>query len=319
MTLRIVFLDRATIAPGVEIRSPNFPHEWINHQQSSHEDVRDRLKGAEIALTNKAPIRADDIAQLPDLKYIGVTATGTDIVDLDACRQRGIVVSNVRGYAVKTVPEHVFALMLALRRGLMGYRADVITGEWQKAGQFCFFNHPIGDLGGARLGIVGSGAIGSAVARIAAGFGMEAVFAGRKDDTRPTPPKVPFRELLATADVITLHCSLTAETADLMGDAEFAAMKPGAMLINTSRGGLIDAAALVRAIESGHLGGAGIDGLPKEPPPSDHPFMAIAGRPNFILTPHVAWASAAAMQELADQVVGNIEAFMAGHPVNRVA
>jgi len=319
LTLRIVYLDRATIAPGVEIRSPNFPHEWINHQRSAPDDVLERLSGTQIALTNKAPIRAPDIARLPDLKYIGVTATGTDNIDLDACRQRGIVVSNVRGYAVTTVPEHVFALMLALRRGLMGYRADVIAGEWQNAAQFSFFTHPIGDLGGARLGIVGAGAIGSAVARIAAGFGMETVYAGRKGDDKPAPPKLPFQEMLSSSDVITLHCPLTVETKNLMSDAEFAAMKPGAILINTSRGGLIDEAALVRAIESGRLGGAGIDVLPQEPPPAEHPFMALANRPNFILTPHVAWASAAAMQELADQVVGNLEAFMAGHPVNRVA
>ncbi len=319
MTARIVFLDRDTIAPGVVIRSPAFPHEWINHPRTSPADVAERLAGATIAITNKTPIRADVIERLPDLRYIGVAATGTDIVDGAACKARGIVVSNVRGYAIRTVPEHVFALMLALRRNLVGYRDDVIDGEWQRAGQFSFFTHTIGDLGGARLGIVGSGAIGSAVARIAEGFGMEAVFAGRKGDPAPAAPRVPFAEMLATADVITLHCPLMAETANLMGDAEFAAMKPGAILINTSRGGLIDEAALVRAIEGGCLGGAGIDVLPAEPPPADHPFMALATRKNFILTPHVAWASAPAMQALADQLVENIEAFQTGAPRNRIA
>jgi glycerate dehydrogenase len=250
-----------------------------------------------------------------------VAATGTNIVDLDACRRRGIVVANVRGYAEHTVPEHVFALLLALARNLLAWRASVQAGRWQQSDQFCLFDHPIRDLHGATLGIVGSGSLGSGVARLAGAFGMRVLRAEHKGVPAPRPGYTDFEQVLRAADAITLHCPLTAQTEGLIGEAELRAMKPTALLINTARGGIVDEAALVRALKEGWIAGAGFDVITAEPPPAGHPLVApdLLALPNFLLTPHVAWASRPAMQALADQLIDNIEAFVAGSPKNRVA
>jgi glycerate dehydrogenase len=316
---RIVFLDRGTIGPTVELRRPAGSHEWIEHDRTAPGEVEERLAGATVAITNKVPIRGDALARLPDLKMIAVAATGYDCVDVAACRERGIVVANVRGYAVNTVPEHTFALIFALRRSIVAYRADVIAGRWQEAGQFCFFDHPIEDLSGQTLGIVGRGALGRAVAAIGQAIGMRPVFAGRKGVARPEPPLVAFDEAIETADVITLHLPLTPESRDLIAMPEFRRMKRRPLLVNTARGGLVNERDVVAALDEGLVGGIGFDVLTREPPPDDHPLLAVAGRPNVILTPHVAWASTAAMRALWDQLVGNIEAFLAGEPRNDVA
>ena len=257
------------------------------------------------------------LAQLPKLRMIAVTATGYDCVDVQACRTRGIAVANIRNYAIHTVPEHTFALILALRRNLIPYHEDVLAGMWQKANAFCLFTHPIGDLHGTTLGIIGEGAIGQATAAIGRGFGMRVLFADH------APPKVagieftPFEQVLAEADVLTLHAPLTAATRDLIGIEQFRRMKPTALVINTSRGGLVNEAALVQALDEGLIGGAGCDVLTAEPPREGNPLLDIR-HPNFILTPHVAWASDAAMQALADQLIDNIEAWAAGKPRNLV-
>lgn len=316
--MRIVFLDRETLAPSVTVRRPSFVHDWVEHPSTAREEVVERAARAEIVVVNKVPLRRATLEQLPHLKLIAVAATGTDMIDLAVCHQRGIVVSNIRGYAVHTVPEHTFALILALRRNLVGYRDAVRRGRWQEAGQFCFFDYPIGDLHGARLGIVGEGAIGQAVAAIGRAFGMTPLFAAHRGRTGMGPLYTPWDEVLATSDVITLHCPLTPETEGLIGAPEFAAMARRPLLINTARGGLVDAAALVAALDAGQVAGAAVDVLAEEPPPADHPLLAVAGRPNVLVTPHVAWASAAAMQTLADQLIDNIEAFHAGHPRNVV-
>lgn len=318
MSQRIVFLDRDTIAPDVTVRRPAFDHEWEEHGKTRPEEVLDRLKGATIAITNKVRLREDVLSQLPDLKLIAVAATGTDVIDVDYCNQNGIVVSNIREYATHTVPEHTFALILALRRSIVGYREDVKNGEWQKAGQFCFFNHPISDLHGSRLGIIGEGSIGQSVAAIARGFGMEPVFAAHKGAEGLGPLYTPWDEVIETADVITLHCPLIPQTKDMIGIDEFRRMKSSCLIVNTARGGLIVEDALVQAVEEGMIGGAAIDVLPVEPPADDHPFLRLLERPNFILTPHVAWASHQAIQTLADQLIDNIQNFVAGNPTNVV-
>jgi glycerate dehydrogenase len=316
---RIVFLDRATIGPSVELRRPGFAHEWAEHEATAADQVAERLKGATIAITNKAPIREAALADLPDLKMIAVAATGYDVVDLAACRERGIVVANVRGYAVASVPEHTFALILALRRSLIGYRADVIAGEWQKSGQFCFFNHPIFDLAGATLGIIGEGSIGQAVAKLGQAFGMRTLFAAHKGVERLGPLYTPFAEVLETSDVITLHAPLMPSTRNVLAMPEFKMMKRRPLLINASRGGLVHEADLVRALDEGLISGIGFDCLTSEPPAADHPFWPILERPNVIVTPHVAWASAQAMQTLWDQVIANLESFHRGRPSNLVS
>jgi glycerate dehydrogenase len=318
MTLSIVFLDRDTLAPDTVLRRPAFEHRWTEYDRTASDQVAERIAEADIVITNKAPIRRSALENASRLEMIGVAATGTDIIDLDACRERGIVVSNIRGYAIHTVPEHTFALILALRRSLIGYRQAVRRGRWQEAAQFCFFDHPISDLHGSRLGIIGEGAIGQAVAEIAKAFGMTPVFAAHKGASGLGPLYTPWDEVLATSDVITLHCPLTPATRNMIARPEFEAMKRRPLVINTARGGLIDEEALVAALTEGLIAGAAIDVLSTEPPDDDHPFFALMDRPDFLLTPHVAWASREAIQTLADQLIDNIEAFVAGSPRNEV-
>jgi glycerate dehydrogenase len=318
LMLKIVFLDRDTIAPQVVVRKPSFPHEYVEYAKTRAEDVVERLAGAHTAIINKVKLTADILAQLPDLKLIAVAATGTDCVDKSFCRSQGIAVANIRGYSGMTVPEHTFALMLALRRSIVPFRADVLAGEWQKSGQFCFFNHPINDLGGTRLGIIGEGFLGQRVAEIARVFGMKPMFAAHKGKTGLGPLYTPWEEVLETADIITIHCPLTADTANMIGVAEFRKMKRKPLIINTARGGLVDETALEQALEEGLISGAGFDVTTPEPPPADSPLMRIAKRTNVIVTPHVAWASTEAQQILADQLIDNIDNFVAGRPSNLV-
>lgn len=316
---RIVYLERESMI--ADVRRPAFAHEWVEHPRSLQAEVEGRLAGATVAIVNKVQIDAAMISRLPALKMIAVAATGTNNVDLDACRARGIVVSNIRGYAVHTVPEHTIALMLALSRNLVAYRESVQAGRWQQSEQFCFFDHPIRDLHGATLAIVGSGSLGQGVARLAEAFGMKVLKVEHKNASACREGYVPFAEALAVADIVSLHCPLNADTQHLIGEAELRAMKPSALLINTSRGGLVDEALLLRALKEGWIAGAGFDVLTREPPRDGNPLLdpALLAQRNFLLTPHVAWASRPAMQALADQLIDNIEAFARGEPRNRVA
>jgi glycerate dehydrogenase len=317
--LRIVQLESESLI--AEIRRPAFVHEWVEHAKTAPDQVVERLAGATIAITNKVAIDAAALAALPDLKMIAVSATGTNNVDLDACRARGIVVSNIQGYARHTVPEHVMALLLALSRNLVAWRETLLAGGWQRSEQFCLFDHPIRDLHGATLGLIGSGTLGNGVARLAEAFGMRVLRAERKGAADVRPGYTAFAEVLADADAISLHCPLTPETLNLIGEAELRAMKPSALLINTARGGIVNELALIRALKEGWIAGAGFDAITAEPPPADHPMVdpGLLALPNFLLTPHVAWSSRPAMQALADQLIANIEAFVAGTPKNRVA
>jgi glycerate dehydrogenase len=315
---KIVFLDRATIAPQIRLRPPAFEHELIEYERTSPDQVAERIRDASIVITNKAPIPAQALDQAPGVRLIAVSATGTDCVDKAACKARGVTVSNIRGYAVNTVPEHTFALMFALRRNIVAYRDSVLAGRWQESGQFCFFDHPIRDLAGSRLGIIGKGVLGQRVAEIAKAFGMIAQFAARKGKSDHDASYVSWEEMLATSDVITLHLPLTEESRGMIAMPEFRKMQRRPLIINTARGGLVDEADLVRALDEGLISGAGFDVTQGEPPALDNPLMQAASRPNLILTPHVAWASDEAQQSLADQLMGNIESFVAGKPVNVV-
>ena len=312
---KIVFLDRQSLR--AELRKPGFAHEWVEHVQTRPEEVVERLQHATVAITNKVPIRRDTLEKLPDLKLIAMAATGYDVIDVEACQARGVAVVNIRNYAVHTVPEHAFALIFALRRNLMAYREDVLNGRWQKEAQFCFFDYPIRDLHGSTLGIFGEGVLGQATAHIARALGMKVLFA---DHAPPKAPGVEFvapEQVYAESDIISLHCPLTAASRHFIGMAQLQQMKPSALLINTSRGGLVDEQALKTALETGVIAGAGFDVLSQEPPQQGNPLLDIRS-PNFILTPHVAWASQEAMQFLADQLIDNIEAFIANKPQNRV-
>ena len=313
---RIVFLDRATLAPAVTVRRPAFPHEWVEHEKTTVADGMERAKGASILITNKVPLREATLAQLPDLKLIAVAATGYDCVDVAAAKARGILVCNIRGYAKTTVPEHTLALILALSRSLVPYRASVLAGRWQEAGQFCYFDYPAIDLAGRRLGLIGGGVIGGRVADLGRAFGMDVVF------YHPRPKGegafVSFDELLESSDVISLHCPLTPDTRGLLGKAQFARMSKRPILINTARGGLVVEEDLYDALVAGQVSAAGVDVTLPEPPPADSMIMKLATLPNVIVTPHTAWASLEAQQVLADQLIDNIENFVAGRPSNSV-
>ena len=274
-----------------------------------------RIADSDIVITNKSPVRAEQLAHASKLKMISIAATGYDVIDIPACQKAGVTVSNVRGYAENTVPEHTFSLILALRRGIIGYRQDVIDGEWEKADQFCFFNHTIKDLAGSRLRIIGEGVIGQSVARIARAFGMEPVFAAHKGVDGLGPLYTPWQEVIETSDIISCHSPLLPATRHMISTPEFEAMERQPLLINTSRGGLVDEAALVDALDRGLIAGAGFDVLTTEPPRDDNPLLKVLNRPNFILTPHVAWASEEAMTEVWHQTVEAIEQFIAGTPV----
>lgn len=315
---RIVFLDRSTMAPQITLTKPSFEHDWIEHDRTSPDQIVERLQGAEIAITNKVGVRREHLEQLPDLKFITIPATGYDAFDIPACAEHGVVVSNVRGYAHTTVPEHVFALILALRRGIVGYRQSVINGRWQEAAQFCYFDFPINDLNDQTLGIIGEGIIGQGVARIAQAFGMKTHFAAHKGVTGLGPLYTPFEQVIEEADVLTLHAPLMPATRDTLGAPEFARMKRKPLIINCGRGGLVNEADLVAALDAGQIAGIGFDCLTAEPPKADNPLLSILERPNVIVTPHTAWASDEAQMEVWEQVHASIENYHAGTPSNQI-
>jgi glycerate dehydrogenase len=311
MSHKIVFLDRETL--DANVRKPNFPHDYTEHAQTAPDQIVERLKGATICITNKVPLREATLKQLPDLKLIAVAATGTDVIDKAYTSANGIVVSNIRNYAFNTLPEHVFALLFALRRNLINYYNSVRQGRWGYANQFCYFDYPIYDIAGSTLGIVGYGALGKEIEKRAVALGMKVLI----NDVMDLPNKVDVATILREADVVTLNLPLTPETKNMIGAKEFASMKKSACIINTARGGIIDEQALADALRNGVIAGAGMDVLTVEPPKNGN-ILLDPTIPNLIITPHVAWASKEAMQVLADQLVDNIDAFVAGSPRNVV-
>ena len=312
MQQAIVFLDRELV--DAKVRRPDFPHSYKEYQSTwTQDEIVERLKDADIAIINKVPMRAETLKLLPKLKLIAVAATGTDIIDKAYCNANGITIVNIRNYAFNTVPEHVLALIFTLRRNLFAYTKDVQDGVWNKSSQFCFLTHPIRDVAGSTLGIVGYGALGKSIGKRAEALGMKVL----PYDIFPQPGLVDFDTILTQSDIITLHVPLTPETKNMIGAKELKKMKHSAILINTARGGLVDEAALVEALKTGTIAGAGFDVLTKEPPKEGN-ILLDATIPNLIVTPHVAWASKEAMQILADQLIDNIEAFVAGKPQNVV-
>lgn len=312
---RIVFLDRGTLP--VALRAPALPLQWHEHESTQPEQVVEHLAHAEVAISNKVPLMAASLARLPRLKLIAVAATGTNNVDLDYCREHCIAVCNVSGYSTDSVAEHVFALLLALRRQTHSYHADIVAGAWQRSAHFALLTHHLFDLHGSTLGIFGYGHIGQSVARIAAAFGMRVLVAERKDATIVRTGRVPFEQMLAQADAVTLHCPLTPQTRNLIAGPELRRMKPSAILLNLARGGVVDEAALAQALREKWIAGAGVDVLTTEPPRAGNPLLDVAG-PNCIITPHVAWASQQSLVRLAEEIVLNIEAFYKGESRNRI-
>lgn len=310
---RIVFLERDTIKAG--FGRPNFNHEWVEYADTLPQEVSERVQAASIIISNKLSLGEPQLAHAPDVKLIAIAATGSDCVDLGYCRRRGITVCNVRGYAVNSVPEHVLMLILALRRNLLAYRRDVQDGKWQQSKQFCLLSHPLHDIKSSTLGIIGSGSIGKSMAQLAESLGMRVLTSEHKNAKSIRAGRTAFDDVLAQSDVVTLHCPLTDETRDMLGKREFELMKRSGLLINTARGALIQDQALIAALREGLIAGAASDVLREEPPRNGSPLLDL-NLPNFIVTPHVAWASDEAMQALADQVIDNLEAFVAGQPQN---
>jgi glycerate dehydrogenase len=317
--MKIVVLDGYTLNPGdLNWDALNNLGEVALYDRTSYGETVERCKEAKIVLTNKAPLDEAILNQLPDLKYIGVLATGFNIVNTDVCKQKGIVVSNVPGYGTGAVAQFVFALLLELCLHVQKHSDAVFEGRWAKSIDFCFWDYPLIELAGKTLGIIGFGTIGQKVADIATAFDMNVIATGRRqtDQSHRTNFKwVSLDDLLQQSDVVSIHCPLTPDTQGLINAENLGKMKPSAFLINTSRGPIINDADLADALNNNIIAGAGIDVLSKEPPPADNPIFTAK---NCIITPHIAWAAKEARARLMDTVITNLEAFIAGQPVNVV-
>jgi glycerate dehydrogenase len=315
---KIVVLDGNTLNPG-DLSWDAFSAlgDVTVHERTPREQVPERAAGAPIILTNKAILDRANIEQLPDLRYIGVTATGYNVVDLDAARDHGIIVTNIPEYGTESVAQMVFAHLLEHTNHLAVHDVSVKKGAWGRSADFCYWLTPLVELSGLTMGVVGYGRIGQAVARIALAFGMNVLLydvnppAGLPDGATATDLDILFRE----SDVVTLHCPLTSENENLIDAARLAMMKPSALLINTSRGPLVDPQALTDALNRGVIAGAGMDVLVTEPPPPDNPLLTAR---NITITPHMAWGTLAARSRLMDVAVENVRAFLAGSPINTV-
>ena len=309
MRYNIVFLDAASLGdadlaalqqPGCELQL--FPY-------SAPADIVDRLQHADIAIVNKCRLDAAVLAQLPRLKAIMVAATGMDNIDLTAAATQGIQVFNVKDYAGTAVPQHVFALLLALSNQLCQYQQAVQRGDWSRSQNFCLLDYPMFELAGKTMVIVGYGSLGQATAELAKAFGMRVLIAERPDVTEVRPGRIAFNNALALADVLSLHCPLTPATQHLLNRERLAQLKAGAVLINTARGGLIETEALIAALKSGLLLAAALDVLETEPPPAEHPLLQCR-LPNLLLTPHIGWASREARTRMVLKIAANIQNFV---------
>lgn len=295
------------------------------HEDTPPAELASRLARTGIVIVNKIVLDRATLDLAPQLKLVCAAATGTDNIDVEAARARGIAVTNIRNYCTPSVTEHVFALVLALTRRLREHEALLAAGAWQRSGRFCLLDHPFRELAGRTFGIVGPGNLGTSVARVATAFGMQVLATQnpRRSTTARTGAQVPslelvgFRELLARSDIVSLHCPLTDATRHLIDRGALHAMRPEALLINTARGALVDSGALLQALRDGVVAGAGIDVLEHEPPPHGHPLLA-ARLPNLIVTPHVAWAAREARQRALGEIAANIAAFLRGERRNRV-
>ena len=316
--MKIRILDGHTLNPGdLSWDALRELGDCVVHDRTPPGEVAARAAGAEVVLTNKAVLGREQIAALPELRLIAVTATGFNVVDVDAARERGIVVCNVPGYGTRSVAQHVFALILELTQRVGDHSRAARGDGWPSARDWCFWDGPLVELDGLTLGVVGLGEIGSAVAGIGGAFGMRVL--ATRSSRRPMPAntvEAGLDEIFARSDVVTLHCPLTPETRGLVNAARLAAMKPSAFLINTARGPLVDEVALAAALDAGRIAGAGLDVLSQEPPAAGTPLLRVR---NCIITPHMAWASRAARARLMDATVANVRAFLAGSPRNVVS
>ena len=315
--MKIVVLDGYTLNPGdLSWDELNGLGECVVHDRTAPDKLLERAKGAHVLLTNKVVLDREAMGQLPELAYIGVLATGYNVVDVEAARDRGIVVTNVPAYSTDSVAQIVFALLLELVSGVGRHDEAVHTGKWSRSPDFSFCEISMIELAGLTMGIVGFGEIGRVVARIAEAFNMKVIVHTRTSGKGDGIIYVDLDTVFAESDVISLHCPLTPETQGLVNSDRLRRMKESGVLINTSRGPVVDEAALADALNTGEIAGAAVDVLSVEPPPEDTPLL---GARNCIITPHIAWATLAARNRLMDTVVGNVKAWMEGRPGNIVS
>ncbi|QSQ95253.1 2-hydroxyacid dehydrogenase [Acinetobacter indicus] len=317
--MNAVFLDFASLdQDDLQLEDLNavFQQQLTLYRATSPAELLPRVQSAEVIISNKVLLDAATLQQCPQLKLILISATGTNNVDLEQARRQGVVVCNCQGYGTAAVAQHTLMLMLNLATSFVPYHQAVQQGQWQRSSQFCLLDYPIVELAGKTLGIVGYGELGQAVAKLAKAFGMQVKIAALAN--RPqSASRVPFAELLPQVDFLSLHCPLTEDTRDLIGPAEFAAMKNSAFLINCARGGIVNEAALAEALLSGQIAGAAMDVLSVEPPKQGNILLDPA-IPNLILTPHSAWGSVDARQRIVQQMVENVIAFQQGQPIRQV-
>lgn len=317
MTEQIVFLDDDGLAPSTRLKRPDCKHSWKQYAYTRPEQVIEHLQEATIAMTCSVPLREEHLRQLPKLKMISLALTGRDIVDVDYCDAHGIQVTSVPGYAANTVAEHSLAMILELFRRPAAFTRlmrQVHAGE--AAYQNIYFNHRIRDVRDKHLAIIGSGPIALRLAHLARAFGMQVLFEDRGGKRRG-PDCRPLNELLGNCDVLSINCPLTPETYNLIDAERLALMKPDAVVVNTGRGGVVNEAALIAALENGRLGGVALDVVEHEPLHPDNPLFALIDRDDFLLNPHIAWSSEDAMQQLMDSAVDNINAFVARQDATR--
>ena len=316
--MKAVLLDWDTMGPDLDIGEMRALLPSLEVYGDTRPDQTiGRIGDAAIVLGNKVGLTARVFDACPSIRYVGLTATGTDNVDIEAARRHGIAVANIRAYCTQSVVEHVFGCLLDLTHSLGRYARDVRHGAWSQAENFCLITHPIRELSAMTLGLVGYGELARGVGRMARAFNMEVLVAARPGTDDVPPGRVALDELLARADVISLHCPLNDVTRGLFGAAQFAKMKNTALLINTARGGLVDSQALADALRNGDIAGAAIDVLPKEPPVDGDPLLDYQGD-NLIVTPHIAWGTLQARQNAIDELTANVRAFLAGEKRNRV-
>ena len=310
---KIVFLDRDTFPKRISIPRPNFKNSWKDYSFTKKNEIVSRIKKAHIIITNKTQLNRSTLKYAKNLELIAITATGTNIIDLDYCKDKKINICNLRDYASISVAEHVFALILSLFKQLKGLEKDIKTNIWQKRKVFALLNRKINDLHDKNIGIIGKGSIGKQVKKIASSFNMNVQFFSVRNFN-----KAQFKKFLSENDIITIHCPLDKNTLNLIAAKEFKMMKKSSIIINTARGGIINEKDLVNAIQKKMIGGAGIDVASIEPPKKSHPYYKIINKENFLWTPHTAWASDRTLNLAIKQLINNIDSFYKNKPKNLV-
>ena len=313
MKKNIVFLDSSTFPNHLKFNKIKFSHTWKNHKTTAPSEVINRIKQAHIIVNNKVDLGPKELIHAKKLELIALTATGTNIIDLEYCHKNNIRVCNLRNYASTTVAEHAFALMLVILRQIKGLEEDIASGLWQKQKIFTMVNRRVFNLHDKHLGIIGKGSIGKQVAKLARAFNMEVEFISARNLKRSQ-----LHKFLKKQDIISLHCPLNKNTKDLITAKELNIMKNSSVIINTARGGIINELDLVTALKKKVIAGAGIDVTTAEPPKKNHPFYQIIKHSNFVWTPHTAWASEEALKASMDQLILNINEFYLGKPRNLV-